>query len=67
MDDMNQRMYKRMSQHIGQPANYIGNLIKNNNHVDWYLSAKEAKKHNIANHLKVPSFTIKIGVNVTFG
>jgi ATP-dependent Clp endopeptidase proteolytic subunit ClpP len=67
MDEMNQRMYKRMSQHLGHKPEYIGNLIKGHNHVDWFLTAKEAKKHNIANHLKVPKFEIEIGLQVRFG
>lgn len=67
MDEMNQRIYKRMSLHLGHKADYLGNLIKEHNHVDWYLNAKDAKKHNIANHLKIPNFNIEIGLNVTFG
>ena len=67
MDDMNKQIYRRMSLHIGQPATYIAGLIKQNNHVDWFLTAKEAKKHNIANHLRIPKFTIDIGVTVNFG
>jgi len=67
LDEINQRIYKRMSLHLGHKADYFGNLIKEHNHVDWYLTAKDAKKHNIANHLKVPKFNIEIGLNVTFG
>jgi len=67
MDNLNQRMYKRVSKHLGHPADYIGNLIKENHHVDWFLTAKEAKKHKIANHLHVPKFEVKIGLDITFG
>ena len=67
MNEMNQRIYKRMSLHLGHKADYLGNLIKEHNHVDWFLNAKDAKKHNIANHLKIPNYNIEIGLNVTFG
>lgn len=66
-DELNQQIYKRMSVHLGHKPEYIGNIIKSHNHVDWYLTAKDAKKHNIANHLKIPKFDIKIGLEVTFG
>jgi ATP-dependent Clp protease protease subunit len=67
MDEMNQRIYQRMSLHLGHKSDYLGNLIKEHNHVDWYLTAKDAKKHKIANHLKLPNYNIEINLNVTFG
>lgn len=67
LDLMNQNIYKRCSRQIGKDEKYLAALIKEHNHVDWFLTAKEAKKHNIANHLKVPSFEIKISLDVTFG
>lgn len=67
LDEMNKSIYKRASLQIGKPADYLGNLIKENNHVDWFLSAKEAKRHNIANHLKLPCFEVEIGLKIKFG
>lgn len=66
LNEMNQRMQKRVSRRLGHPPDYLGNLIKSHHHVDWFLSAKDAKRHNIANHLRVPNFEIKIEVNVSF-
>ena len=66
-DDMNQRMYKRLSKRLGHKPEYIGDLIKENHHIDWYLTAKDAKKHNITNHLKVPSFEAEISLSYKFG
>jgi ATP-dependent protease ClpP protease subunit len=67
LDEMNRAVYKRASVHIGQPAEFLGELIKSHNHVDWFLGAKEAKKHNIANHLKIPCFEVEISLDVRFG
>jgi len=67
IDNMNQRMYKRVSKKLGHKDDYIGDLIKDHHHVDWFLTAKDAKKHNIANHLKVPSFEAEITLNYSFG
>ena len=67
LDEMNTTFYKRVSKHLGHDSNYISDLIRKNRHADWYLNAKEAKKHNIANHLKIPSFEIEVNLKVSFG
>lgn len=66
LDDMNDTMYKRVSRHLGHKPNYLGDLIKEHKHVDWYLNAKEAKKHNIANHLRIPNFEVKVNLKMNF-
>lgn len=67
LDEMNQTLYKRVSKQLGHDPGYIGKMIKEHNHVDWFLDAKEAKKHKIANHLKLPCFEVEIGLKMTFG
>ena len=66
LDEMNRAVYRRASLHIGRSADYLGELIKSHNHVDWFLTAKEAKRHNIANHLRVPYFEIEITAKTHF-
>jgi ATP-dependent protease ClpP protease subunit len=67
LDEMNKSVYTRASKHIGKDPDLLANLIKEHNHVDWFLGAKEAKKYNIANHLKIPCFEVEISLNVKFG
>jgi ATP-dependent Clp protease protease subunit len=64
LDQINNMVYKKASKQIGQPSNYLGDLVKQNNHLDWFLTAKDAKKHNIANHLRIPSFEVEISLNI---
>ena len=66
LDVLNRDVYRRASKHLGHEAGYLGKFIKENHHVDWYLTAVKAKKHNIANHLRVPSLTIKINLEMKF-
>jgi hypothetical protein len=66
LDDMNNAIYKRVSRHLGHDSNYIGELIKQNRHADWHLTAKDAKKHNVANHLRIPNFEVEISLKVSF-
>lgn len=67
LEYLNDLVYKKASKHLGKASGYLNNLIKKRNHVDWFLTAKDAKKHNIANHLKVPNFEVKINLNISFG
>ena len=67
LDYLNKTLYKRVAKHLGHPDNYFTDLIKHkHSHVDWYLTARDAMKHNIANHLKVPSFEVKISLDIKF-
>lgn len=66
LDRLNRMLYKKASRHLGHDANYLSSLIKQQHHVDWFLTAKEARRHNIANHLRVPSFEVEINLRVSF-
>jgi ATP-dependent Clp protease protease subunit len=66
MDKLNKKLYKRLSEHLGHEVDYIEGLIKKHNHTDWYLTAKQAKKHNLANHLFIPRFEIEIKLDFRF-
>ena len=68
IDQMNQSMYKRVAKHLGHKDTYFLEIIKNDhNHVDWYMGSKEAKKHKIANQLRVPKFEVKLSLDIKFG
>jgi ATP-dependent protease ClpP protease subunit len=68
IDWLNQTVYKRASKHLGHKDTYLLDLIKKeHHHVDWYLTAKDAKKHKIVNHLRVPKMHVEVKLNITFG
>jgi ATP-dependent Clp protease protease subunit len=67
LDDMNQRMFKKMAKHLNQKTDFILEMIKTKNHLDWFLTAKDAKKIGIANHLRVPGFDVTVSLDVQFG
>lgn len=66
LEHLNQSWYKRLANHIGQPDNYILDLIAKNRHADWFLTAKEGKKHKLVNHLRVPELHTKITLDINF-
>lgn len=66
LEDLNKRLFRKMAKQLGHPPDYILNLIKEHSHVDWFLTAKDAKRHNIANHLKIPSFHVEVSMHIDF-
>jgi ATP-dependent Clp protease, protease subunit len=65
-DKLNTQVYHMMAQNCGKPDDYFLKIADKKKHADWYLDAKEAKKHNIVQHLRVPSFTVKVKVEMEF-
>ena len=65
-DRLNQLIYAWMEENTGHEKGYFLDIVHSKGHADWYLTAEEAKKHNIVNHIKVPKFNIKVDVNVKF-
>ena len=63
-DRLNDIVYKMMAQNCGKADNYFVKLMDKKKHADWYLDAQEAKKHNLANQIRLPTMKIDIDVNI---
>ena len=61
---LNKKVYQMMAKNCGHHRDYFLDIIHEKGHADWFLEPNEAKKHNLANHLRVP--TLKIDVEVKF-
>lgn len=64
-DQLQKEIFELMAVNCGHPKNYFLDIIHEKAHAEWYLDAKEAKKHKIVNHVRVPSFKIKLSLDVT--
>ena len=64
---LNKMLLKIMSNNTGHEDDYYWNIIHEKSHADWYLTAHEAKKHNLINHIKFPRFDVSVDVKVKFG
>jgi len=62
---LQKQIFGIMAKNCGQPDDYFLKIIHEKAHANWYMTAKEAKKHNLINHIKVPTFKIKISVDIT--
>ena len=65
-DRLNEAVYKMMAQNCGKADSYFKKIVHKKGHADWYLDADEAKKHNLANHLRVPKLMINVDVDIDF-
>lgn len=61
---LNQLVYKVMAKNCGHPAKYFLNLVHQRGHADWYLDAREAKKHDLVSHLRLPTLYVDIDVKI---
>lgn len=62
LERMNEKTLELFAANCGKPKTYFKDLLSNNKHGDLYLDAKEAKKHNIANHIKIPEMIVDVGL-----
>ena len=65
-DRLNEIVYKMMAQNCGKKDDYFMKIVDKKKHADWFLDANEAKKHGLANHLRVPKINISVDVNIDF-
>jgi ATP-dependent Clp protease protease subunit len=65
-DRLNTTIYTMMARNCGKKDDHFMKIVDKKKHADWLLDADEAKKHNMANHLRVPKFHIKVAVDIDF-
>ena len=65
-DRLNSEIYTMMARNCGKKDDYFMKIVDKKKHADWFLDAAEAKKHNMANHLRVPKLHIKVSVDIDF-
>ncbi len=65
-DRLNKIVYEMMAQNCGKADDYFMKIVDKKKHADWFLNAKQAKSHGLANHLRVPKFNISVDVEIDF-
>jgi ATP-dependent Clp protease protease subunit len=62
---LNQIVYKMMAKNCGHKDMYFLDLVHEKGHADWFLDSKEAKKHGLADHLRLPTLNVNVNVKLT--
>ena len=63
-DRLDEKIFKMMSQNCGKKDDYFKKIVHKKGHADWFIDADECKKHNICNHIRIPSFDVSIDVTM---
>lgn len=65
-DRLNQRIFRMAANELGLKENYFLEEIHRRKQAEWYLTAKEAKKLKIADHVGTPELRVKISLEYEF-
>ncbi len=60
-------IFGMLSKHIGKKEDYFLDIIHQKGHAEWYVTSKEAKKHNLCTQIGVPEFRVEVGLEYKFG
>jgi ATP-dependent Clp protease, protease subunit len=63
---LNQKIYSMMAENCGHHRDYFLDIVHEKGHADWFLEADACKKHNLANHLRVPELKIRATIDFEF-
>jgi len=63
---LNNLIYGLMAKGAGKEERYFWQIVQDRGRADWYLTPDEAKRHNLTNHIKIPSFKINVSYSVNF-
>lgn len=66
-DRLNNIIYEIMEKNCGQKPGTFKKLVHDKGHSDWFLTTDECLKYKIANHARIPKFSVNINVEVDFG
>ena len=62
---LNKILFQMLSLNCKQSKNYFEDIyINKKSRADWYLDPKEAKQHNIVNHIGFPKIKMKLNVSM---
>jgi ATP-dependent Clp protease protease subunit len=62
---LNQIVYKMMAKNCGHKSMYFLDLVHEKGHADWFLDAKEVKKHGLSDHLRLPTLNVTVSVKLS--
>jgi len=66
LERLNTLIFNLLAQNCDQKNDYFLKLIHEKGHADWFLTAKESKKHKICTHIGIPEMKIEVSVKYSF-
>ena len=65
-DRLNKKIFEMMAQNCGKPKDFFLKEIHERGHADWFLEANECKEIGLVNQVRVPTFDVKVNVDIDF-
>ena len=65
-DRLNTIIYTMMARNCGKKDDHFMKIVDKKKHADWFLDATEAKKHGLANQLRIPVLNVTVNVELDF-
>jgi ATP-dependent Clp endopeptidase proteolytic subunit ClpP len=62
VDRLNNLIFTMAAKHIGKSPKYFLDMLHKHNHAEIYLTAENAKKNNICNHIGMPQIITEVKV-----
>lgn len=62
-DRLNNIIFSILDKNCQKNDGYFKQIIKDKMNADWFLSASDTLYHNIANHIRLPTFKVKVSLN----
>lgn len=66
IERLNKLIFTKLAKNLNKKPNYFLDILHQKSHAEWYLTAQEAKKHNICTHIGTPELKIEVSVNYYF-
>ena len=63
-DRLNKIVYQMMARNCAKKDDYFMKIVDKKKHADWFLDAAEAKKHGLANQLRLPKLSLEVSVDI---
>lgn len=63
-DRLNKKVYRIMDKNCGQKTGFFWNLVQEKSRADWYITPREAVRLKLANHIKIPTLTTTVKVEI---
>jgi ATP-dependent Clp protease protease subunit len=63
-DRLNSIVYTMMARNCGKRDDYFMKIVDKKKHADWFLDATQAKKHGLANQLRLPKLDVRVDVGI---
>jgi ATP-dependent Clp protease protease subunit len=60
---LNKKIFNILSSNCGKNPEYFEDIYKKEKvRADWFLTASEAKQHNLVNHVRIPTLSVNLSV-----